>query len=150
MCTALLSSGCSLALLDLPSPHLHTAVSTLTALSRRLHPHSPPLVTAHETDVADEARVKESFSAVLKEHGKADVLVTSAGFCENIPAERYPADRLRALWSVNVDGTYFIAAEMARWVESRQDEARGASMVFIGSMSGAVVNVPQPQVSGWG
>lgn len=46
------------------------------------------------------------------------------------------------LWSVNVDGTYMFAVAVAKHLISRN--AKG-SMVFIGSMSGAIVNLPQRQ-----
>jgi NAD(P)-dependent dehydrogenase (short-subunit alcohol dehydrogenase family) len=75
-------------------------------------------------------------------HAKIDHLVTSAGFTENFPATEYPADRMRRLWGVNVDGTYIFACEVARHLMDRKSPG---SMVFIGSMSGAIVNVPQPQ-----
>lgn len=68
--------------------------------------------------------------------------MTSAGFCENFDAINYPVDRLKKLWNVNVNGTYFFATAVARHLMERK--APG-SMVFIGSMSGNVVNVPQPQ-----
>jgi NAD(P)-dependent dehydrogenase (short-subunit alcohol dehydrogenase family) len=68
--------------------------------------------------------------------------VTSAGFTENFPAIDYPIDRVRRLWEVNVDGTYLFAIGVAKHLMERK--APG-SMVFIGSMSGSIVNVPQPQ-----
>ena len=49
---------------------------------------------------------------------------------------------MQKLWGVNVDGTYLFATSVARHLMQRK--ARG-SMVLIGSMSGAIVNVPQPQ-----
>lgn len=80
--------------------------------------------------------------AVIRHHDKVDSLVTSAGFTENFRAEQYPYERLQKLWGVNVDGTYLFATAFARHLMQRQ--APG-SMVFIGSMSGSIVNVPQPQ-----
>jgi D-arabinitol 2-dehydrogenase len=68
--------------------------------------------------------------------------VTSAGFCENFEAINYPVDRIRKVWDVNVNGTYFFATAEARHLIARKGEG---SMVFIGSMSGSVVNIPQPQ-----
>lgn len=79
---------------------------------------------------------------ILARHGRIDNLVTSAGFTENFQATDYPLDRMRKLFAVNVDGTYLFATSVARHLMARQ--AKG-SMVFIGSMSGAIVNVPQPQ-----
>ncbi|KAA8567747.1 hypothetical protein EYC84_008215 [Monilinia fructicola] len=60
----------------------------------------------------------------------------------NFEAINYPIDRVRKLWGVNVDGTYLFAIAVAKHLLERK--APG-SMVFIGSMSGAIVNVPQPQ-----
>ena len=75
-------------------------------------------------------------------HGQVDHLITSAGFTENYPAETYPHERVRKLWGVNVDGTYLAAVAVAKHLMERK--ARG-SLILIGSMSGAIVNVPQPQ-----
>ena len=79
---------------------------------------------------------------VLEAHGKIDHLVTSAGFTENFAAEKYPYDRMKKLWGVNVDGTYLFCTGVANHLMERK--APG-SIVMIGSMSGAIVNVPQPQ-----
>lgn len=79
---------------------------------------------------------------VIKEHGKIDNLVTSAGFTENFQAIDYPIDRMRKLWNVNVDGTYLFATIIAKHLIERKSPG---SMVLIGSMSGSIVNVPQPQ-----
>lgn len=69
-------------------------------------------------------------------------MITSAGFTENYDAISYPYDRIQKLWGVNVDGTYLFAVEAAKHFMAR--DAPG-SITFIGSMSGSIVNVPQPQ-----
>ena len=101
-----------------------------------------PKVTSHYANVADPDSVNAAISEIIKDHGKIDHLVTSAGFTENFDAIEYPIERMRKLWGVNVDGTYLFAIAVARHLMERK--ATG-SMVMIGSMSGAVVNVPQPQ-----
>lgn len=100
-------------------------------------------MTAHYADVSDQASVEACIAEVIAEHGKIDNLVTSAGFTENFEATAYPIDRMRKLWAVNVDGTYLFATAVARHVMERK--SKKSSMVFIGSMSGSIVNVPQPQ-----
>jgi NAD(P)-dependent dehydrogenase (short-subunit alcohol dehydrogenase family) len=92
--------------------------------------------------VGDPASVEACLAAIVAAHGRVDSLVTSAGFVENFEAVRYPVDRMRKLWAVNVDGTYLFATAVARHLMGRGSPG---SMVFIGSMSGAIVNVPQPQ-----
>lgn len=79
---------------------------------------------------------------VIKKQGKVDCLITSAGFTENYDAISYPYDRIQKLWGVNVDGTYLFAVEAAKHFMA---EEKPGSITFIGSMSGAIVNVPQPQ-----
>lgn len=101
-----------------------------------------PNVTAHLADVSDPESVEACIAEVVQQHGKIDHLVTSAGFTENFEAVNYPIDRMRKLWAVNVDGTYLFATSVARHLMERK--APG-SMVMIGSMSGSIVNVPQPQ-----
>lgn len=101
-----------------------------------------PKITAHYADVSNPESVSAAFADIVKQHGKVDNLVTSAGFTENFDAISYPFDRVQKLWGVNVNGTYLFAIETAKHLMAR--EASG-SIVFIGSMSGSIVNVPQPQ-----
>ncbi|EAL91709.1 D-arabinitol dehydrogenase ArbD, putative [Aspergillus fumigatus Af293] len=101
-----------------------------------------PNVTAHYADVANPDSVNTAIAEVISKHGRIDHLVTSAGFTENFDAISYPYDRMQKLWGVNVDGTYLFAVGVAKHLMERK--APG-SMVLIGSMSGAIVNVPQPQ-----
>ncbi|CRK46775.1 hypothetical protein BN1723_020143, partial [Verticillium longisporum] len=101
-----------------------------------------PKVTAHYADVSDPESVDACIADVIAKHGRIDNLVTSAGFTENFDAVSYPIDRMRKLWGVNVDGTYLFAIAVAKHLMERK--AQG-SMVFIGSMSGSIVNIPQPQ-----
>ncbi|KDN71449.1 putative short chain dehydrogenase [Colletotrichum sublineola] len=118
-------SGSDLAIVDLNTLH-----------------HRAPNVTAHHADVSDPASVEACLTEVLAAHGKIDNLVTSAGFTENFDAVNYPIDRMRKLWGVNVDGTYLFAIGVAKHLMERKSPG---SMVFIGSMSGSIVNIPQPQ-----
>jgi D-arabinitol 2-dehydrogenase len=111
--------------------------SKLTPLLRR-----QPKITAHYTDVSSQESVQEAFAAIVKAHGKVDGLVTSAGFCENYEAVNYPFERVKKLWGVNVDGTYLFCVETAKHLMERK---AAGSIVCIGSMSGSIVNVPQPQ-----
>ena len=101
-----------------------------------------PKVTGHYADVSSTESVNAAVQEIIADHGKIDHLVTSAGFTENFDAISYPPDRINKLWGVNVNGTYYFATAVARHLMER--DASG-SMVFIGSMSGVVVNVPQPQ-----
>ena len=110
-------------------------MSELTAISM-------PKVTAHYSNVSDPESVGFAVHEILKEHGKIDHLVTSAGFTENFDAIEYPHERFKKLWGVNVDGSYLFATAVGRHLMERKSKG---SIVMVGSMSGAIVNVPQPQ-----
>ncbi|EGR46815.1 uncharacterized protein TRIREDRAFT_65433 [Trichoderma reesei QM6a] len=131
-------SGADLALVDMNSEIPRASSGSLTADTRS----SVPKVTAHYADVSDADSVEACIAEIIQQHGKIDNLVTSAGFTENFEATNYPIDRVRKLWGVNVDGTYLFATSVARHLMERKSPG---SMVMIGSMSGAIVNVPQPQ-----
>ncbi|KAI1323961.1 NAD(P)-binding protein [Xylariaceae sp. FL0255] len=137
-------SGANLAIVDMNKDEADKQALELVQVFRRENPGSArvPKVTAHYADVSDQESVQACISEIIQEHGKIDNLVTSAGFTENYNAVDYPIDRMRKLWSVNVDGTYLFATIIAKHLMERN--APG-SMVFIGSMSGSIVNVPQPQ-----
>ncbi|KKA27373.1 hypothetical protein TD95_005454, partial [Thielaviopsis punctulata] len=136
MCRALVAAGASLAIADRNAAGAATVATALHAAFPEAR------VTTHTVDVGVEEEVAACVAAVVQQHGRVDGLVTSAGFAEGWPAEKYPVDRMRALWGVNVDGTYLFATKVAGWMI---DNGVTGSMVFIGSMSGAIVNVPQLQ-----
>ncbi|KAK4152366.1 hypothetical protein C8A00DRAFT_16318 [Chaetomidium leptoderma] len=137
-------SGADLAIVDMNKEEAILQAKNIVDTFRKDNPDAkrPPKVTAHYADVSDPVSVEACIAEIVAEHGKIDNLVTSAGFTENFEAVAYPIDRMRKLWGVNVDGTYLFATAVARHLMAR--DAKG-SMVFIGSMSGAIVNVPQPQ-----
>ncbi|CAH0025572.1 unnamed protein product [Clonostachys rhizophaga] len=137
-------SGADIALVDMNKDEAEKQCQLLVDAFVKENPNAEriPIVTAHYSDVADPGSVDACIAEVLEKHGRIDSLVTSAGFAENFEAISYPTDRMRKLWAVNVDGTYLFATAVARHLMERK--APG-SVVMIGSMSGAVVNVPQPQ-----
>ncbi|EPE08019.1 d-arabinitol dehydrogenase [Ophiostoma piceae UAMH 11346] len=164
---AIVASGADLAMVDLNKEEAQEQATLMVETYKELYPgQRVPRVTAHYANVADESSVDGCIQEVLESQAAAaadgttpdDIvingLVTSAGFVENVPAIDYPPARMRALWGVNVDGTYLFATAVARHLHARalqQQSETGiatsgtGSMVLVGSMSGAVVNVPQPQ-----
>lgn len=137
-------SGADLAIVDLNVDEATEQAAAIVEQFKRENPEAKrlPKVTAHHADVSSEESVNACIAEIVAQHGKIDSLVTSAGFTENFEAIQYPIDRMRKLFGVNFDGTYLFATSVARHLMERQ---AAGSMVFIGSMSGAIVNVPQPQ-----
>jgi len=157
---ALVASGADLAIVDLNKEEAESSAVRLVENFKKENPNSEaydrskfaggkkdgvfriPKVTAHYADVSNPDSVNEVLANILATHGKIDHLVTSAGFTENFDAIAYPYERMKKLWGVNVDGTYLFATGVAKHLMERKSPG---SIVMIGSMSGSIVNVPQPQ-----
>ncbi|WVW80355.1 hypothetical protein I302_102335 [Kwoniella bestiolae CBS 10118] len=90
-------------------------------------------------DVSDEASVAKVFETVKEKFGRLDACVTAAGIVENYVAHEYPTQKIKKLLDINIMGTWFCALEAAKLMPE------GGSITLVGSMSGSIVNVPQPQ-----
>lgn len=96
-----------------------------------------------QLDVTDSASVDAAFDAVVARHGRLDVLVNNAGVVRNAPALDTDDAAWRAVLAVNLDGVFYCARSAARHMLPR----RSGRIVNIASMSGSIVNKPQPQAS---
>jgi len=95
----------------------------------------------HPLDVTDPDAVDRAADAVVAKYGKVDVLVNCAGYADNIPALDYPNEEYYRLMRINLDGVWFCCRAFGRHMRS----GGGGSIVNVGSMSGLIVNKPQPQ-----
>lgn len=93
-------------------------------------------------DVTKSADVDAAAAKVVADHGKVDVLVNNAGVAKSdVRAEDTTDEHWRFHMDVNVDGLFWSCRAFGR----RMLEAGRGSIVNIGSMSGFIVNKPQPQ-----
>ena len=93
-------------------------------------------------DVRDSARVTAVADAIAREEGRIDILVNNAGIARSETAAEDVADEhwLNVL-DVNLNGSFWCARAFGRHML-----AQGSGcIVNVGSMSGLIVNRPQPQ-----
>ncbi|GGD27994.1 3-oxoacyl-ACP reductase [Microbacterium faecale] len=95
-----------------------------------------------DADVTDPADLESAFALVRERLGVPRILVTAAGITQLKDALEVSPDEWRRVMAVNVDGTFFAAQAFARGLLST---GASGSAVFISSMSGSIVNVPQRQ-----
>ncbi|KAF8322609.1 NAD(P)-binding protein [Clavulina sp. PMI_390] len=96
----------------------------------------------YRVDVRDHVAVEEAINGIVRDFGSLDVLLCSAGVVDNLPAETYPADRFKRVMDINLNGLFFACQSAGKhMIES----GRGGSIINIASMSGHIVNYPQPQ-----
>ena len=95
-----------------------------------------------ELDVTDSDQVAAVADEIVARHGRIDVLVNNAGIARSETAAEDVADEhwLNVL-DVNLNGTFWCARAFGRHMLAK---GRG-TIVNVGSMSGVIVNRPQPQ-----
>lgn len=136
LATAFARRGVGVALLDL--------LPEVEASAARLASETGAATTWATVDVTDPASVEEAFVAVRERLGLPDILLTAAGITIwGDAAEVDPAAWARVI-DINLSGTFYAAQSFARPLRA---EGRRGSAIFVSSMSGRVVNVPQSQAS---
>ncbi|KAL8682058.1 MAG: hypothetical protein Q9186_001847 [Xanthomendoza sp. 1 TL-2023] len=106
-----------------------------------LHQDPRPTVLFRAVDVSDEAVVNSSVEEVAVAFDGIDVLVCFAGITGSELSIEYDIQRWRNIFDVNLHGSFLVARSVARQMISRESSG---SMILTASMSGLVVNTPQP------
>ncbi len=145
----LLQHGAPLALFDRNEDALRVTRTQLQQYATdelSLKPDAVPAIHVYACDIADSVAVHAAVNRIEADFGTpATHLVNTAGYCENFPAEEYPAANAEALMRVNLLGSLYIAQAFAKPLIAKG--IRDASIVMVGSMSGIIVNDPQPQIA---
>ncbi len=127
---ALAEAGARVTIADRDVDALGSALETLRTRGHRIE--------GVILDVTDSARVTQVADAA----GGADILVNNAGIARSeTAAEDVTDEHWLNVLDVNLNGTFWCARAFGRHMLAR---GRG-SIVNIGSMSGIIVNRPQPQ-----
>src|SRR5216683_6232203 len=93
-------------------------------------------------DVTKSAGVNRVADDVVARHGRIDILVNSAGIARSeTPAERVEDEHWLNVIDVNLNGLFWCCRAFGKPMLA----AGRGSIVNIGSMSGFIVNKPQPQ-----
>lgn len=94
-------------------------------------------------DVTQSAQADALAKTLYEEHGRVDVLVNNAGICRNTPALETPDEEWLQIFDINVHGVFWCSRAFGRLMVA---QGRG-SIINIASMSGRIVNRPQPQAA---
>ena len=97
---------------------------------------------ALELDVTNSAQISQVAERLMTDHGGVDILVNNAGIARSdTPAEETADEHWLDVINVNLNGVFWCCRAFGRQM---LEKGQGA-IVNIGSMSGIVVNKPQPQ-----
>ncbi len=131
---ALAEAGARVVIADRSQEHITTARA---AMAGRNYEVSGALL-----DVTDSTAVDAVMDAVVEREGRLDILVNNAGIARSETAAEDVADEhwLNVL-DVNLNGSFWCARAAGR----RMLAQGSGAIVNVGSMSGFIVNRPQPQ-----
>lgn len=131
---ALTEAGADVAIVDIDQAE---AQRTAEALTRG----SGQQVIAIQADVTDPDQVEAMVAQIVKIFGRLDIAFCNAGVCINTPAEEMTLAQWKKVIDINLTGV-FLTSQAAGKVMLAQG---GGSIINTASMSGHIVNVPQPQ-----
>jgi len=132
--TALAEAGADVAIVDLDIAEAEKTAKAIGEATGRD-------VFAVQADVTDPASVDQFIQAVLDRFGAIDFAHCNAGICINAPAAEMTYEQWKKVIDVNLNGV-FLTAQAAGKVMLAQGHG---SIINTASMSGHIVNVPQPQ-----
>jgi len=95
-------------------------LDTLKAQRDRLSVDGGPSIGLQVCDVADEAAVRQAFSAAVAEAGPVDLLVNNAGQVETAPLGKTSLETWRRLLDVNLTGSFLCSREVLPAMSERR------------------------------
>ncbi|CDQ21850.1 SDR family oxidoreductase [Halobacillus karajensis] len=134
--TAFAEAGADLAIVDLD-------IDEATKTARELEENHANISIAIKADVTKPEDVDAMIQRVLDKFGRLDVAFCNAGICMNVPAEEMTYEQWKKVIDINLSGV-FLTAQAAGKIMLEQGYG---SIINTASMSGHIVNVPQPQCS---
>ncbi|MCD6357621.1 MAG: SDR family oxidoreductase [Thermoproteales archaeon] len=126
--------GVDLALIDIDSKGLER-------LEKAIRERFPVRVLTLRVDVTDARQVEEAVERIVREFGRIDILVNCHGIGQWVPAEEMSEEDWDRMIAVNLKGVFL----MCRAVGRQMIKQRYGKIINIASMSGSIVNRPQPQ-----
>lgn len=132
--TAFAEAGANIAIVDID---IEEAQKTAEELAE----NTGGKVIAVKTDVTSPIQVNQMVQTVVSELGGLEAAFCNAGICINVPAEEMSFEQWKKVIDINLTGIYLTATAAGKYML----EHGGGSIINTASMSGHIVNVPQPQ-----
>ena len=96
-----------------------------------------------ESDMHDKTVPQKIIDFTLEKYGRVDILVNNAGIAKHGKMEEYNDELLDNIMNINVDSVFRMCRSVLRPMKKQGEGV----ILNIGSISGIVSNIPQPQVA---
>ena len=98
---------------------------------------------AYRADVTNPGAIEQTVKQVADDYGRLDIIVANAGIAAHYAAEDCTPEEFSHMVNVNLNGAYYTAQAAARIFKAQSS----GNIVFTGSVSALLVNVPQKQAA---
>jgi len=132
---ALAEAGADLTAVDIDADTARKAADEIGALGVK--------TLAIQADVTKPDAVQNTLDQHLKAMGRIDVVINNAGICVHVPAEEMTLKQWDDVMELNLRGLFLVAQAAGRQMITQ----KSGSIINIASMSGSIVNTPQPQAA---
>ena len=132
--TAFAEAGANVAIVDVD---IEEAKKTAAELAEA----TGQKVIAIQADCTDKDQVDAMVEQVVSEFGGLEFCHNNAGICINVPAEEMTYEQWYKVININLNGIFLTDIAAGKYML----EHGGGSIINTASMSGHIVNVPQPQ-----
>ena len=132
--TAFAEAGANVAIVDVD---IEEAKKTAAELAEA----TGQKVIAIQADCTDKDQVDAMVEQVVSELGGLEFCHNNAGICINVPAEEMTYEQWYKVININLNGIFLTDIAAGKYML----EHGGGSIINTASMSGHIVNVPQPQ-----
>lgn len=120
------------ACVDLSLPGAQATVDTINTHVSETTGENQSELRPYGCNATNESEVKDTWSQIVIDFGKVNVLVIAARIVGNVEAENYDFKRWRKMMDINVDDTWLFAREAGKHMIQTQIRA---SIILVASMS---------------
>lgn len=132
--TAFAEAGADVAIVDIDIEEAKKTAAELAEKTGRK-------LIAVKADVTNPDDVNAMIDTVVSELGGLEAAFCNAGICINVPAEEMTYEQWLKVININLNGVFLTAQAAGKYMLAHG----GGSIINTASMSGHIVNVPQPQ-----
>lgn len=132
--TAFAEAGADIAIVDVD---IEEAQKTAAGIAK----DNSVKAIAVQADVTNKEQVDRMVETVVSELGGLEAAFCNAGICINAPADEMTFEQWKKVIDINLTGVYLTATAAGKYMLGHG----GGSIINTASMSGHIVNVPQPQ-----
>lgn len=134
---AMADCGAQIGIFDM---NIELARQTAEEIGSKYHTH----VEAFECNVTVPEEVERCFADFLDAFGDLDGVFNNAGICQHKEANEVTFEEWKNVINVNLNGIFLVARAAGQYFI---EKGKKGSIVNTASMSGHIVNIPQPQAS---